>query len=257
MVVLPTKQYEDVRDAITVAAALETVFKQMQIVGHRQRTIESYEYIFNPFMTVNRIQYVEDISVESIYHYLDVLEVSPRTKLIRLKSIKAVLSKFYNNSWIKDRIWATIHIKVDKEVKEGAKESDIDKLLHLIDQTTFIGFRDAAAISPKQSLATHNVTEKFEKVSTDIFYYVQLGLIKPFDMVLYVKYLELFNKDCGYAFPTIYQLEDYLNCSRQSIVSANNRLVAVGLLIPDVKVRMLILTYYALSTEYINLNAIT
>ncbi|MFT9818170.1 hypothetical protein [Lysinibacillus sp. NPDC056185] len=57
-----------------------------------------------------------------------------------------------------------------------------------------------------------------------------------------MKYLELFNKDCGYAFPTIYQLEDYLNCSRQSIVSANNRLVAVGLLIPDVKVRMLILT---------------
>ncbi|MFE3573170.1 hypothetical protein ACFXN8_02495, partial [Lysinibacillus sp. NPDC059133] len=56
--------------------------------------------------------------------------------------------------------------------------------------------------------ATHNVTEKFEKVSTDIFYYVQLGIIKPFDMVLYVKYLELFNKDCGYAFPTIYQLED-------------------------------------------------
>ncbi|MFB7159545.1 hypothetical protein [Lysinibacillus sp. NPDC056232] len=146
VVVLPTKQYEDVRDAITVAAALETVFKQMQIVGHRQRTIESYEYIFNQFMTVNRLQYVEDISVESIYHYLDVLEVSPRTKLIRLKSIKAVLSKFYNNSWIKDRIWATIHIKVDKEVKEGAKESDIGKLLHLIDQTTFIGFRDAAAI---------------------------------------------------------------------------------------------------------------
>jgi len=29
VVVLPTKQYEDVRDAITVAAALETVFKQI------------------------------------------------------------------------------------------------------------------------------------------------------------------------------------------------------------------------------------
>lgn len=76
-------------------------------------------------------------------------------------------------------------------------------------------------------------------------------------MVLYVKYLELFNKDCGYVFPIIYQLEDYLNCSRQSIVTATNRLVAVGLLIPDVKVRMLILTYYAFSTEHFNLNAIT
>ncbi|MFE3577359.1 hypothetical protein [Lysinibacillus sp. NPDC059133] len=121
MVVLPTKQYEDVRDAITVAAALETVFKQMQIVGHRQRTIESYEYIFNQFMTVNRLQYVEDISVESIYHYLDVLEVSPRTKLIRLKSIKAVLSKFYNNSWIKDHIWRLSILKWIKRLKKGRK----------------------------------------------------------------------------------------------------------------------------------------
>jgi len=31
-------------------------------------------------------------------------------------------------------------------VKKGAKESDIDRLLQLIDQTTFIGFRDACAI---------------------------------------------------------------------------------------------------------------
>ncbi len=86
-------------------------------------------------------------------------------------------------------------------------------------------------ITPKESIATHDVTKRFEKVSTDIFYYIQLGLIKPFDMVLYVKYLELFNENYGYAFPTIYQLEDYLNCSRQSIVSANKRLVAAGLLI--------------------------
>ncbi|TQR06748.1 hypothetical protein [Psychrobacillus soli] len=86
-------------------------------------------------------------------------------------------------------------------------------------------------IIPKQSLSTHDVTKRFKKVSADIFYYVQLGLIKPFDVVLYVKYLELFNEGYGYAFPTIYQLEDYLNCSRQSIVSANKRLVAAGLLI--------------------------
>ncbi|MCU7756893.1 hypothetical protein N7988_28100 (plasmid) [Bacillus cereus] len=86
-------------------------------------------------------------------------------------------------------------------------------------------------IIPKQSLATHNVTKQFEKVSTYIFYYVQLGLIKPFDIALYVKYLELFNENYGYAFPTIYQLEDCMNCSHQSIVSANKRLVTAGLLI--------------------------
>lgn len=81
-----------------------------------------------------------------MYHYLDVLEVTPATKLIRLKSIKAVLSKFYYNGWIKDHFWSNIQIKFDKVVKKGAKESDIDRLLRLIDQTTFIGFRAACAI---------------------------------------------------------------------------------------------------------------
>lgn len=146
VVALPSKQYEEKRDVITVAVALETVFKQMKIAGNRERTILSYKYIFNQFVEMNRLKYVEDISIDSIYHYLDVLEVSQRTKLIRLKSIKAVLSKFFNNGWINDRFWTTIHIKVDKEIKEGTKASDIDKLLQLIDQTNFIGFRDAAAI---------------------------------------------------------------------------------------------------------------
>lgn len=50
------------------------------------------------------------------------------------------------NGWVKDRFWSNIQIKIDKEVKKGARESDIEKLLQLIDQTTFIGFRDAAAI---------------------------------------------------------------------------------------------------------------
>lgn len=133
-------------DCTHISIALDTVFKQMRIAGNRPRTIESYEYIFKQFIEVGRIEYVEDIDMNKLYHYLDVLQVTPATKLIRLKSIKAVLSKFYNNGWVKDRFWSNIQIKIDKEVKKGARESDIEKLLQLIDQTTFIGFRDAAAI---------------------------------------------------------------------------------------------------------------
>ncbi|SKB01312.1 tyrosine-type recombinase/integrase [Sporosarcina newyorkensis] len=146
VVVLPSKNNEKKRESLTISSALETVFQQMRISGNRQRTIESYQYIFEQFVTVNNLQYVEDITVESIYHYLDILEVKPSTKLIRLKSTKAVLSKFFNNGWIKEKFWNNIHIKIDKEVKKGANESDIDKLLELIDQSSFIGFRDAAAI---------------------------------------------------------------------------------------------------------------
>lgn len=86
-------------------------------------------------------------------------------------------------------------------------------------------------ITPKQALATEGVNERFEKVSTDIFRYVELGLIKYSDVTLYVKYLELFNPNQGYAYPTIYKLEVFLNCSRQSIVAANKRLEKAGLLI--------------------------
>lgn len=146
VVVMPTKKKVERKDALKLESALNTVFQQMRIAGNRSRTIDSYAYIFEQFVSVCRIEYVEDINLDKLYHYLDVLEVAPATKLIRLKSIKAVLSKFYNNGWIKDRFWSKINIKIDKEVKKGAKESDIGKLLELIDQTTFIGFRDATAV---------------------------------------------------------------------------------------------------------------
>lgn len=134
------------RDGVEIGTALDTIFNQMRIAGNRPRTIESYEYIFKQFVDVCQIDYVEEINLDRLYHYLDVLEVKPATKLIRLKSIKAVLGKFYNNGWIKERFWSNIQIKIDKKIKNGAKESDIEKLLRLIDQTTFIGFRDACAI---------------------------------------------------------------------------------------------------------------
>lgn len=96
---------------------------------------------------MNNLEYVEYINIDSIYNYLGSLGVSQHIKLIRLKSTKAVLSKFHNNGWIKERFWSTIQIKIDKEVKKGAKESDIDCLFQLIDKTTFIGFRDACAVT--------------------------------------------------------------------------------------------------------------
>ncbi|WP_217581544.1 site-specific integrase [Lysinibacillus sp. GbtcB16] len=146
LVALSSNKEEVQKGCMPIGAALDMIFNQMRIGGNRPSTIESYEYIIKQFVDVCQINYVEDIGLEKLYHYLDVLNVKPATKLIRMKSIKAVLSKFYNNGWIKDRFWSNIQIKIDKEVKKGAKESDIYKLLQLIDQTTFIGFRDAVAI---------------------------------------------------------------------------------------------------------------
>ncbi|MGA3675543.1 hypothetical protein [Lysinibacillus agricola] len=124
VVVMPNKKVER-KDCVEVNAVLDTVFNQMRIAGNRPRTIDSYAYIFKQFVEVCHIENIEDINIDKLYHYLD---VQSATKLIRLKSIKVVLSKFYNNGWIKDRFWSNIHIKIDKEVKKGTRESDIDKL---------------------------------------------------------------------------------------------------------------------------------
>ena len=134
------------RKSKTINEALEIIFNQMRIAGNRPRTIDSYKYIFNQFVEVNSIEYIEEINIDSIYNYLGSIDVSQSTKLIRLKSTKAVLSKFHNNGWLKERFWSNIQIKIDKEVKKGTRESDIDRLLQLIDKTTYIGFRDAVAI---------------------------------------------------------------------------------------------------------------
>lgn len=140
------KPSEAQKNSITIEQALTVVFQQMRVSGNRDRTISDYTYIFNQFVKTNNLVYVEDITTDTIYNFLDSLKVSNQTKLIRLKSIKAVLGKFYNNGWFTNRFWSFIQIKIDKHVKKGAKESDIEILLSLLDKNTFIGFRDSVAI---------------------------------------------------------------------------------------------------------------
>lgn len=134
------------RDALAIDDALRVVFRQMEIGGSRPRTIESYEYVFNDFTKRTNLRYVDEIDANSIYDYLNELNVASTTKLLRLKSIKAVLSRFFDNRWIEFKFWRTIQIKIDKKVKTGAKENNVEILLSLIDKTRFIGFRDTVAI---------------------------------------------------------------------------------------------------------------
>ena len=144
-----------------ISYGMEVVYRQMQIAGNRPRTIQSYDYIFKQFIEFNGLVFIEEINSDSIFNYLDNLDVSLQTKKIRLKTIKAVLGKLFFNNWIKENFWKNIHIKVDKEVKPSAKECDIQKLFHLIDKSTFIGFRDVTAIKLmfKTGIRIHTVCE--------------------------------------------------------------------------------------------------
>jgi len=65
-----------------ISYGMEVVFKQMKIAGNRPRTIQSYDYIFKQFLQFNGLVFVEEINSDSIYNYLDNLEVSIQTKKI-------------------------------------------------------------------------------------------------------------------------------------------------------------------------------
>lgn len=141
----PRRNKDDILP-VPIDKALSLVFRQMRATGRRPRTIESYDYVFAEFVKKTGIKYVHEINADTLYLYIDQLDVSLSTKLIRLKTIKAVLSRFFDNGWLPYKFWNNINIRIDKDVKEGAEESDIALLLSLIDKTSFTGFRDAVAV---------------------------------------------------------------------------------------------------------------
>ncbi|MCU5653186.1 hypothetical protein OCF56_04610 [Bacillus mycoides] len=51
-----------------------------------------------------------------------------------------------------------------------------------------------------------NVEGNFEQVPMELFDYIQLGLITHTDLVVYMKLLQRYNENYGYAFPTIERL---------------------------------------------------
>lgn len=76
-----------------------------------------------------------------------------------------------------------------------------------------------------------NVTGNFELLPMDLFNYVQLELITHTDLVVYVKLLQLYRDEYGYAFPTIQQLMNFTRVgSKATIHNSLNALGDVGLL---------------------------
>lgn len=141
----PTRKKDDI-PPVPIEKALDLVARQMRSIGRRQRTIESYDYIFKHFAETVDVKYVHEIDADCVFDYLEKIDVALSTKLIRLKTIKAVLSRLYDNGLIPYKFWTNIQITVDTDVKEEADINDIALLLNLIDKTTFTGFRDACAI---------------------------------------------------------------------------------------------------------------
>lgn len=137
---------EKKKHGITIDQALQIVISQMEISGYRERTIKDYKYYVNRLKNETGVVYLSDITINTLYEWLGRMDVKNETKLIRLKCIKAVLGKCFDNGWYKEKFWRQINIKIDNKIKKGVEDNDIKILLSLIDTTTFIGFRDYVAI---------------------------------------------------------------------------------------------------------------
>ena len=72
---------------------------------------------------------------------------------------------------------------------------------------------------------------EFEMFPTMLFDYIQLDLITHTDLVVYIKLLQLYNNDYGYAFPTIPQLMGYTNIRGKATIDKSlDTLEEVGLI---------------------------
>ncbi|QKE10835.1 site-specific integrase (plasmid) [Bacillus cereus] len=118
----------------------------MRVNGYRSRTISDYILHVLHFQSITKVQYVADISPDTVYLWLDSMNVSNQTKLTRLKCLKAFLSRCFDNRWIEMKFWKKINIKVDQKVKEGATEHEVNVLLSLLDLGSFIHLRDTVAV---------------------------------------------------------------------------------------------------------------
>lgn len=146
IMVIPEQTFTQRVNSRTIDEASVIIIQQMATSGYRHRTIKDYETIIRSFKKVQDVKFLSDITLNTIYGWLEQMSVSNQTKLTRLKALKSFLSKCFNNGWYESKFWQVVTVKVDKKVKKGADEKDIQILLSLLDLNTFIGLRDAVAI---------------------------------------------------------------------------------------------------------------
>lgn len=108
-----------------IEKALITVLRQMEVAGSRKRTMSDYCLHVTDFMNSESLTFLNEITTESIYFWLEKMDVSSQTRLIRLKCLKAFLTRCFDNGWLETKFWKSINIKVDKQIKEGTTEQDI------------------------------------------------------------------------------------------------------------------------------------
>lgn len=143
---VPSIKREKKRESITIEQALNTVLRQLEVEGCRERTLHDYNTIVNYFINQSKVIYLEDVNDNLIRDWLMSMNVKNSTRLTRLKCFKAFLARCYDNGWFQTKFWKNIKIRVDEPIKEGATDEDVNMLLSVLDYSNFLDLRNACAI---------------------------------------------------------------------------------------------------------------
>ncbi|AMM94103.1 hypothetical protein UP17_17795 [Peribacillus simplex] len=76
-----TEQPAILSDSILISNALDVITRQMKVSGNRSRTISDYVLHVEHFQSVTNVQYVADITANTIYKWLDSMNVSNQTRI--------------------------------------------------------------------------------------------------------------------------------------------------------------------------------
>lgn len=135
-------------DSILINQALEIVNRQMQLQGLRHKTLLTYNQTMQKFVEFLNIETVDEVNKEGFMEWLESLShLDKTTQANRFRFVSAILTRFYDNGWIKgNKFWKDVKIKVDKKVKKAADERELEILLSVIDTTTWLGWRDVTVL---------------------------------------------------------------------------------------------------------------
>lgn len=131
---------------MTVNEAWQLIEEQSKAEGRRPVTIRDYRYYFWKYVEFNDFHFVDQFNRDSIYKWLNGMDVQTSTKRIRLKCLKACLGRLYSAGKLEEQFYKTMVIKVDEETKEGLAEEELEKLLACLDFSDWFQLRDACAI---------------------------------------------------------------------------------------------------------------
>lgn len=132
---------------IPISKAILIVKEQMKVSGIRTVTMQEYIYVMNRFTREMELVYLNEITLDKVFEWLSKLgDVSNVTKQSKLRVLKAMLNRFYENGWFEQNWWKSLKIKADEQIKPPADEQQLAILLSMLDMSDFIQFRDAVAI---------------------------------------------------------------------------------------------------------------